>query len=120
SVTEADAACRCADTVPLAQECEASDEAPAWSQDAAGRYELFAKASCPNCPPVKAFMKDVPMDGRSIDVDTDEGFAEAARKGVFSSPTVIIYGRDGKEAGRAHTVPELEAVFEGVLQKEPS
>lgn len=77
-------------------------------------YELYTKKTCPNCPPVKSFMESLDIDGRTIDVGTDEGLAEAAKKGIFASPTVIFYNADGTEAARCHNVEELEVV----LQKE--
>ena len=75
-------------------------------------YEFFMRQTCPNCPPVKSYMAEVLMEGRMIDVDTDTGLSEAARKGVFSAPTVIFYGADGSEIGRAHNVSELKAILE--------
>ena len=77
-------------------------------------YELYTRKTCPNCPPVKDFMADLDMPGRSIDVDTKDGLAEAAKKGVFASPTVIFYNEAGVETARCHNVEELEAVFNKV------
>ena len=77
-------------------------------------YEMYTRKTCPNCPPVKEFMNDLDMPGRSIDVDTKEGLAEAAKKGVFASPTVIFYNEAGIETARCHNVEELEAVFSKV------
>lgn len=78
-------------------------------------YEMYTRKTCPNCPPVKEFMAAQDISGRSIDVDTKEGLAEAAKKGIFASPTVIFYNQQGIETARCHNVEELEAVF----QKEP-
>ena len=77
-------------------------------------YEMYTRQTCPNCPPVKAFMNDLDMPGRSIDVDTKEGLAEAAKKGIFASPTVIFYNEAGIETASCHNVEELEAVFSKV------
>ena len=74
-------------------------------------YELYTRKTCPNCPPVKEFMAHVEVPGRNIDVDTEEGLAEAAKNGVFASPTVICYNNAGVETARCHNVDELEAVF---------
>lgn len=74
-------------------------------------YELYIRKTCPNCPPVKEFMAHVEVPGRNIDVDTEEGLAEAAKNGVFASPTVICYNNAGVETARCHNVDELEAVF---------
>ena len=75
------------------------------------RYELFARATCPNCPPVKEWIANSGLAGRSIDVDSEAGLAEAAQKGVFAAPTVIFYKADGSETARAHNVAELEEIF---------
>ena len=80
-------------------------------------YELFAKKTCPNCPPVKDFMKDIPLEGKYIDVDTDEGLSLAASKGVFASPTVILYNAENNEVARGHNVEELELIFDKILVK---
>lgn len=77
-------------------------------------YEMYTRKTCPNCPPVKEFMSHLDMAGRSIDVDTAEGLSEAAKKGVFASPTVIFYNDAGVETARCHNVEELEVVFNKV------
>ncbi len=77
-------------------------------------YEIYTKKTCPNCPPVKEFMSHVDLPGQAVDVDTKEGLAEAAKKGVFASPTVIFYNAEGVETARCHNVEELEAVFNKV------
>ena len=77
-------------------------------------FEMYTRKTCPNCPPVKEFMSNLDMPGRSIDVDTAEGLAEAAKNGVFASPTVIFYNAAGVETARCHNVEELEAVFANV------
>ncbi len=77
-------------------------------------YELFARKTCPNCPPVKEYMASVPAAGTLVDVDTEAGLARAAELGVFAAPTVIMYNALGAEVARAHNVQELDAVFNGV------
>ena len=62
-------------------------------------------------------MANLDMAGRSIDVDTDEGLAEAGNKGVFAAPTVIFYNEAGVETARCHNVEELEVVFNKVAVK---
>ena len=77
-------------------------------------YEMFTRKTCPNCPAVKNYMSELDIPGRSIDVDTEVGLAEAAKKGVFATPTVIFYNAAGVETARCHNVEELEAVFNAV------
>ena len=57
-------------------------------------------------------MANVKLTGNMIDVDTPEGLSEAALKGVFAAPTVIVYNENHKEIARAHNVEELTAIFE--------
>ncbi len=97
TLTEADKGC-CS--------CEIKNEAgiPA-------TFEMFTRATCPNCPPVKQYMAECGLEGKSIDVDTEAGLALAAAKGVFATPTVIAYDANGNEVGRAHAVEELDQIF---------
>lgn len=78
-------------------------------------YEIYTRKTCPNCPPVKDFMAHISIKGKAIDVDSESGLKEAAEKGVFSAPTVIVYDQNGNETARGHSVEELEEIFENVL-----
>ena len=95
-----------------------SDENSYTQKNSSVYYELFAKQTCPNCPPVKEFMKNIPVEGHYIDVETEEGLSEAASKGVFASPTVIVYDSSSTEIARGHDVEELESIFSKILVKE--
>lgn len=77
-------------------------------------YTMYTRKTCPNCPPVKDFMSSLDMTGRSVNVDTPEGLSEAAKNGVFATPTVIFYNEAGVETGRCHNVEELEVIFNKV------
>ncbi|MFA6857687.1 MAG: anaerobic ribonucleoside-triphosphate reductase [Treponema sp.] len=111
TISEADNVCECSkaerisrtEQKPVSQENTSSEN---------GKYEFFARRTCPNCPPVKSYITNVPMTGRTIDVDTESGLAEAAKKGVFAAPTVIVYNNNGTEVARAHNVEELTSIFE--------
>ena len=105
-ITEADTTCACEKKPAQVEKTVEHLEAVT--------YEMFTRKTCPNCPPVKDFMANLDMAGRSIDVDTEEGLAEAAKKGIFASPTVIFYSKEGIETARCHNVEELEAVFNKV------
>ena len=80
-------------------------------------YELFTRPGCPHCPPVKKYMAECALSGSEINVDTEAGLNNAAVKGVFSTPTVVLYNSDGQEIVRAHSVDELEEVFSGIKEK---
>jgi len=87
-------------------------------------YEMYTKKTCPNCPPVKEFMANLDdrIQGTAIDVDTAEGLAEAAKNGVFASPTVIFYkninssSSEKIEIARCHNVDELQEVMNSVFE----
>ena len=106
-ITAADGPCECSAPAKMTKAETASDLESV-------TYEMYTRKTCPNCPPVKAFMADLEMPGRNIDVDTEEGLSEAANKGVFAAPTVIFYNNAGVETARCHNVEELEAVVNKV------
>lgn len=109
NITEADGPCACSAPAKLSK----VEIADVMNTDSVS-YEIFTRKTCPNCPPVKAFVGNLDMPGRAIDVDTEEGLAEAAKKGIFASPTVLFYNDAGVETARCHNVEELEAIFEKV------
>lgn len=81
------------------------------SQKKNSYYEIYTRKTCPNCPPVKKFMGGTRLSGKSVDVDSPAGLAEAAEKGVFAAPTVIFYDKNGNETARGHNIEELEEIF---------
>ena len=98
-------------TAPSSDSKKPDVPATAAAHGMAGRYEFFLRRTCPNCPPVKAYMADIAMDGEQIDVDTEAGLQSAAARGVFATPTVIFYDAQDNEIGRAHSVEELNAIL---------
>jgi ribonucleoside-triphosphate reductase len=108
-ITAADEPCACSAPAKMTK----AEEQPVMNTEPVS-YEMYVRKTCPNCPPVKAFMANLDMAGRSIDVDTDEGLSEAGNKGVFAAPTVIFYNNAGVETARCHNVEELEAVLNKV------
>ena len=81
----------------------------------AAAYTVYVRASCPGCPPVKAFLAASGLPGRLVDVDADEGLREAVAAGVLSTPTAILADGAGRELARARTVSELRATLMPVL-----
>jgi hypothetical protein len=73
---------------------------------------MFVRKTCPNCGPVKSYLGGANVQGRFIDVDTDEGFRLATEHSVFAAPTVIFRGNEGTEIARAHNVKELKEILE--------
>ncbi|MDD6294589.1 MAG: anaerobic ribonucleoside-triphosphate reductase [Treponema sp.] len=99
-----------------AQDVQASSDAKTAPASGELHYEFFFRQTCPNCPPVKAFVSELDVAGEKIDVDTKDGLAKAAAKGVFAAPTVIVYNSKNEEVARAHNVDELAEVFNPVAQ----
>lgn len=83
----------------------------------AASYELFTRATCPHCPAVKQYLADVALEGTHIDVDTDQGLADAAAKGVLATPTVIFYDSSNNEIARAHNTTEIESVLSNYTEQ---
>jgi ribonucleoside-triphosphate reductase len=73
-------------------------------------YLLFTKNACPNCPPVRSYLQTLPLSGREITVDGEEGMEEARARGVMAAPTVIVFDSQGDELARACSRAELEAL----------
>ncbi|MBQ0166082.1 MAG: hypothetical protein KBT02_03100 [Treponema sp.] len=100
------------ETTPVMQEEVAPQAAEVVVSDSdVISYEFFARKTCPNCPPVKAYLAGVSIPGTYVDVDSEEGLARAAELGVFAAPTVIMYNAAGEEVSRAHNAQELDAIL---------
>jgi len=67
---------------------------------------------CPNCPAVKEHMATLKLKGSEIDASTEQGLKEAVKYGVMSVPTIIFFGKDGKEITRANSVSEIKKITE--------
>lgn len=72
-------------------------------------YLYFFRKTCPNCPPVAAWLDQSGLEGRRIDVDRESGMHEAGRYDITTAPTVIFLDSIGRETGRGNTVAALEA-----------
>ncbi|MCL2519776.1 MAG: hypothetical protein FWE37_02050 [Spirochaetaceae bacterium] len=74
-------------------------------------YQLFTKASCPNCPSVKSFVEALAVNGQHLSVDEEANFALAKAKKVLAAPTVIFYDVNGNELCRANNLNDLQSLF---------
>jgi len=72
-------------------------------------FEVYTRKTCPNCPPVKDYCNNLGIAVRYIDADTEEGIRAAAKHGVRSCPTVIMYNEAETELSRAYSVADLKA-----------
>ncbi len=75
-------------------------------------YMYFYRETCPNCPPVREYLKGISLHGVSVNVDSREGMDEARKRGIMASPTVIILNENGEEVFRTSRVDELKASLE--------
>jgi len=71
-------------------------------------YRYFYRKTCPNCPPVKEYVSQLPLAGKQVDVDTEEGLSEAQTYQILSTPTVLFFDRNGRPIHEAHSVDQLE------------
>ena len=69
---------------------------------------LFSRRTCPGCPPVRDRLKDIDLPGTVIDVDEDEGFAEARDREISATPTVLFLDAHGRETARALGLEDLD------------
>ncbi|MBN1243644.1 MAG: hypothetical protein JXA15_13160 [Spirochaetales bacterium] len=90
------------------------DEVPRGEGEVA-EYTVYVRATCPGCPPVKAFLAASGLPGRLVDVDAEEGLREALAAGVMSTPTAILADGEGRELTRARSVQELRSTLMPVL-----
>jgi len=74
----------------------------------AASFSFFFKETCPNCPPVKAVIDSISLEGNKINVDESNGLTEAMNSSVYSAPTVILYDADGSEIYRTGNAEKLK------------
>ena len=82
--------------------------------EATKKYQYFYRTTCPNCPPVHTFLKELDLDGQHINVDENDGMALASKNDVMSAPTVILRDNNDKEIYRANNVELLKNAFNKV------
>ncbi|PIE98063.1 MAG: hypothetical protein CR988_04650 [Treponema sp.] len=75
------------------------------------KLEVYTRTTCPNCPPVMAYCKDLNIPVIVHNVDSAEGFTNANNNVVRSAPTVILYNEQGEELNRVYSVSELESAL---------
>ncbi|GHV83716.1 hypothetical protein AGMMS50212_10560 [Spirochaetia bacterium] len=71
------------------------------SSASGSRVLLFVRPACPNCPGAKTAAGNLGIPVDTVNADTEEGLAEAARHNVMSTPTAILISNDGHEIDRA-------------------
>jgi ribonucleoside-triphosphate reductase len=76
------------------------------------RLLLFVRAACPRCPPAKAAAGRLGIPVETVNADTNEGIAEASRRGVLSTPTAILISPGGEELGRAMDAEAIGRLLE--------
>ena len=80
--------------------------------------DVFTRAGCPECPAVAEHCA-ARFECRIVACETEEGLSLAREKGVTHTPTAIFYDDEGREAARAHSLPEIrELEKRGLLQVE--
>ncbi len=77
----------------------------------ATEYLYFFRETCPNCPPVAAWLENSGLGGRYINVDRESGMHEALRYDINAAPTVVFLNNKGNETGRGSSVAQLDNQF---------
>ncbi len=75
-------------------------------------YTYFYREHCPNCPPVRSYVEQLPIRGTMVDVDTGNGMQEAINHQILSTPTVILMDSRGYEVAQAGSVEQLRTILE--------
>ncbi|MCG8570908.1 MAG: hypothetical protein MJB14_12285 [Spirochaetes bacterium] len=82
--------------------------------DSIAYYNMFYSQFCHNCPPVKEFMKKLPLNGDDIDVTSDLGLNIAREYDVMSTPAVLLFDKDNKLVQKANSLEELREIFSSI------
>jgi len=72
---------------------------------------LFVRSSCPGCPPAKAAAEQLGIPVDLVNTDLAEGFAEAVRYNVMSTPTAILVSPEGEELKRVRDAAGISRMF---------
>lgn len=77
-------------------------------------YLLFTTPTCPSCPPVKSFLKELEQKGQlageHIDVTGDNGYEKAINFNISKAPTVVFFDEKQREIGRANNISEIKSI----------
>lgn len=95
----------------LVKENKSQKELLFTDSDEIKEYLYFYRETCPNCPPVAAWLENSGLGGRSINVDRESGMHEALRYDINAAPTVVFLNKMGAETGRGSSVTQLENQF---------
>jgi len=80
-------------------------------------YKLFTTPTCPNCPSVKSYLKNVSVPGEFVDASSREGFELAKKLNINSVPTVVFFkGTD--EVSRVFSRVETETAIAKMLSEQ--
>lgn len=84
--------------------------------DAEGTHYLyFFRSSCPNCPPVKQRLESSGISGINVDVDTENGIAQAITHQVLATPTVVLLNADGSAYRKLTSLAQVEDALASVV-----
>jgi len=77
-------------------------------------YLLFTTPTCPSCPPVKNFLKELEQKGHllgeHIDVTQGNGYEKAIIFSISKAPTVVFFDENQQEIGRANNISEIKSI----------
>lgn len=79
-------------------------------------YKLFTTPTCPNCPSVKAYLKNVELPGEFVDASSREGFELAKNLKINTVPTVVFF-KGNDEVSRVFSRVETESAVAKMLSE---
>lgn len=78
------------------------------------KYYLFTTPTCPSCPAVKNFLKELEtkgqVSGENIDVTQEQGYEKAINFNVSRAPTVVFLDETQREVARAYNINEIKSI----------
>jgi ribonucleoside-triphosphate reductase len=74
-------------------------------------YKMFTSQYCRNCPPVKDYMKNLPIIGEEVDVSTDLGINSSRKYNIMSTPTVVLFDENDRVLHKLNSLDELKKIF---------
>lgn len=88
-----------------------TSELPKATPATPARYELFVRATCPQCPAMKTEIANLDMRGAEFDVDTMTGMNRAIELSIYATPTTVFFNENDDEVARATSPLDVRASF---------
>jgi ribonucleoside-triphosphate reductase len=71
-------------------------------------FMFFYSDTCPKCPPVKNFVKELKLEGNFINVFDPAGMKLAEELEIRNLPSVVFFDKSKNVLSKAHTILEVK------------